>query len=121
MKPLNKCLNTKEKVMSNKSETTNQEQVLVPRTDFFSSDGAYAMHIEVPGVSADAIELDAGERTLTLKASSTELGVRFHRTFRVPRDASMDAVDATLEHGLLRVHVSRQPRAVGKRIEIMST
>ena len=58
------------------------------------------------------------ERTLTLEAEAPGLGVQFRRVFRVPRDASMDAVDATLEHGLLRVRVPRQASESGKRIEV---
>jgi HSP20 family molecular chaperone IbpA len=96
----------------------NTRPQVVPRADFFRSAEAYAMHIEVPGVRADAIELDFGERSLTLEAEAPELGVQFRRVFRVPRDASMDAVDATLNHGLLRLRVPRHASDSGKRIEV---
>ena len=117
MSSMNTCRKKKGTVMTQRSETNTQPQV-VPRADFFRSAEAYAMHIEVPGVSAEAIELDFGERTLTLEAEAPGLGVQFRRVFRVPRDASMDAVDATLEHGLLRVRVPRQTSESGKRIEV---
>lgn len=106
--------------MTQQSESNTRPQV-VPRADFFRSAEAYAMHIEVPGVSAEAIELDFGERTLTLEAKALDLGVEYRRVFRVPRDASMDAVDATLEHGLLRVWVPRHPSKSSKRIEVNAT
>ncbi|MGB1700590.1 MAG: Hsp20/alpha crystallin family protein, partial [Nannocystaceae bacterium] len=70
--------------MSQCSETKNQHEVVVPRTDFFRSEGAYAMHIEVPGVSAEEISLDTTERTLSLTASAAVLERRFQRTYRIP-------------------------------------
>lgn len=72
------------------------------------------MTVALPGVSSDALNVEVEGRVLTLSAQAPTDGEgdgerrpRFRRAFRLPYRIDPDAVEARLEHGLLRVRAQR--------------
>ena len=98
----------------NESETS----VRTPRADFFRGDAGYAIHVDLPGVTTEELELDVRDQRLLITGAPTPLNLRYRRSFRVPRDADMASVEANLAHGVLRVRVPRVASAASTKIPV---
>jgi len=86
---------------------------------------------ELPGVSMDDIELLATGDTLTLKAQRTisrpeksnvirneRISGAFERTVTLPVEIDVEAVEATLEHGVLTVAMPKAQSVLPRRINV---
>lgn len=109
---------------------------LVPAMEISSTDNAYCMSVELPGINPADVKLEAKENTLVLsaekKAEHTEdNGERkYHvqersygtveRTFSLPEDADVEQISANHKDGVLTICIPRkQPEAPRARaIEI---
>jgi HSP20 family protein len=93
---------------------------------------AYVVDIDLPGVSRDDInvefdghellitgELKEKERTGILRRRTRRIG-RFEYRAMLPRDANVDenAVEATLDEGVLTVRIPKNEAAKPRRIEV---
>jgi HSP20 family protein len=92
-----------------------------PRSDASASPERYQISIELPGVSADDIEISAqggaiivsGEKRFENEVegdsyffSEREYGA-FQRSFRLPPDANADAVTADFHNGVLTISIPK--------------
>ncbi|MGL4464035.1 MAG: Hsp20/alpha crystallin family protein [Planctomycetia bacterium] len=117
-------------VQSSHHETNGpQLNVLENKTDFF-------LTVELPGVSADDVELTATEETLTLAcrrdddvddADAQETyrrrerwRGRWRRDVAFPRRVQPDGVSARLDDGVLTVRIPKSADAKPRRIEVSS-
>jgi HSP20 family protein len=95
----------------------------------YETDQAFVLEAEVPGYSADSLEVSVDDRVLTLKgerrgadqeAEAAGRG-RFVRRVRVPDLANTENAEATLKDGVLKVSF---PKSKGKtqarKIDIQS-
>ena len=85
---------------------------------------------DVPGYNQEAIEINLENGVLTIRGERGErTGERyyhrqerrtgsFERSFTLPRTVSAAAVTATVENGVLRVHMPKASDSKGRRIEI---
>lgn len=115
----------------------NLQELFAPRAATFSAladareDGtAYVVDLDLPGVSADAIEIVAEDGVLTIRGtrSARELtdgektlfaeraSGAFARSLRLPKNADLEAISATFVNGVLSVRIAKvapvQPRKV---------
>ena len=120
----------------NNNETAMQN--IVPAVEVSSTDEAYCMTIELPGISPENVKLEAKDNTLVLsgekKAESTEENDQrkyhvqersygsFERTFTLPEDADAAQISASHKDGVLSIRIPRkQPEAPKTRaIEIVA-
>ncbi len=92
----------------------------------------YYVRAELPGIKADALDIQAVGRNLTISGermiASEGENIRYHRREReagkfsrvigLPRDINPEKVDAKLVNGLLKVSIAKADTAKPKQITI---
>ncbi len=92
----------------------------------------FELYVDMPGVSADQVEitLDAGVLTLAGERQPRELADqalyrraergygRFHRSFVLPKTANAEGVEARAKDGVLAITIPKQAAALPRKIEI---
>jgi len=104
-----------------------------PRIDLVEYDDEYVITANVPGFDRDDVEVLVTDHTLSIEAEQTEETMvdessfirreRSHATMKrritLPNDADTEAISASLDNGVLEVHVARaEPLSEGHRIDI---
>jgi HSP20 family protein len=103
-----------------------------PPADLTESDNAYIVHVELPGVRKDQINVQIAGRELMIsgeiKEESSGNGQRIHRSSRrtgqfeyrvaFPGDIKAQEVSAELADGVLTVTVPKLEAAAPSRIEV---
>ena len=103
-----------------------------PALDVHESEDGYTIHVELPGVNADEVELTLEENVLTItgeRAFYDELEAddfrrversfgRFHRAVRLPDRVAGDQVTARYANGLLLIWVPKAEESKPRRIAI---
>lgn len=94
-----------------------------PKMDISETDTEYHIEAETPGLQRGDVEVTVEDDTLILRGrcerQEEEKGRHFHRVERaygsferylsLPSDANVDAIDARLENGVLRVRIQKRP------------
>jgi HSP20 family protein len=114
---------------------TNDAPSWAPRADVVETEDAYVLSMDLPGVTADAVDVQFADGTLRVsgrrEVDSDHKDGRFHRierhygqffrAFRLGTDIDPDRVDATFRDGVLTVSVpkseARKPRQITVRAE----
>ncbi|HEX4661971.1 MAG TPA: Hsp20/alpha crystallin family protein [Streptosporangiaceae bacterium] len=103
-----------------------------PLADVSETDDAYLVHVELPGIRKDQIDVQLQDRQLIVsgKIKETENGRR-HRSSRragrfeyrtyLPGDVKADQVSAKLSDGVLTVTVPKSEAAKPRRIEVQTS
>ena len=107
-----------------------------PDSDASTTDEHYEINIELPGVTAENIDVSVHDQVLTVKGQKTferkEEGRTyyfsersygaFQRSFRLPVDANIDGITADHKDGVLTIRVPKtaKKRAEGSKIKIRS-
>ena len=103
-----------------------------PELDIEETDDSYVLHVELPGVKPEDIEVGLDEDMLTVDGrrdfyeEKEAEGFRrierrfgsFHRAVRLPAKVDADAVRADYDHGMLTVTVPKAAEARPHRIEV---
>jgi len=103
----------------------------LPAVHILELEHAYQIEVDLPGVSRDDTRVAVNDGILTVsgerKATDGE-GTRVHRTertlgkfsrtFRLPENADEAQISARSEHGVLRLTIAKQVKAVPRRIEV---
>lgn len=105
-------------------------RTLRPRVDTYETDEAALLVIEMPGVPKDGLEVVLEDDLLTVRGTlaletppGTTLGRAefepgtYERSFRLGEELDRERIEASLEHGLLRLTIPRQ-RPTRRSIEI---
>ena len=103
-----------------------------PAADVWETPEAYRIDLDIPSVSADAVDVMVEENVLIMSGERTRpertegerdhrlerrYG-RFTRRFRLPEDADPDAVEARVVHGVLEVRIAKREEHKPRRIEV---
>ncbi len=103
-----------------------------PLADVSETDDAYLVHIELPGIRKDQIDVQMQDRQLVVSGEikETENGRR-HRSSRrtgrfeyrtyLPGDVKADQVRAQLSDGVLTITVPKSEAARPRRIEVQAS
>jgi len=105
-----------------------------PAVEISERKDAYLVSAELPGVSADEVEITFGDGLLTIQgerhANRDAAGEMVHRsercygTFRrsitLPSHVQAGKVEATAQDGVLQVLVPKTPEVQAKRIEVQA-
>jgi HSP20 family protein len=101
-----------------------------PPADVEETDDAYLIELDLPGVDKGDIDIEATGRTLVVRGERKEnerLGLlrrqtrtvgRFRYEVMLPEQADGDAIDASLQEGVLRLRVPKQRTQQRRRIEV---
>ena len=110
-------------------------RVWVPALDVAERGDAYVIHVELPGVSPEQVDVSFEQNVLTIRgtkpasfdvASEGEVRVfaaervhgGFERAIRLPEFVDADRIEATFTNGLLTVTVPKAQAAQPRRITI---
>jgi HSP20 family protein len=103
-----------------------------PRIDAFDREKDLVVRVEVPGVSADDIDITVEDRTLTITGKrqfdeTTEDGSyhrreifsgEFKRTLVLPEGLNTDEISAKTDNGLLEVVIPRRPEVLPRKVKV---
>jgi HSP20 family protein len=103
----------------------------VPPADIEETDGAYLVEIDLPGVRAEDVNLELRdnnelritgeyrerERTGIVRRQNRRTG-QFEYVVMLPGEVDPEKIDATLEHGVLTVRLSKSAGGQPRRIQI---
>ena len=106
-----------------------------PAVNIYELENEILLTAEMPGVSADDLDVSVYNGLLTLKASrgddSTEPEERFRRserprghwerTFSLPEKVLDEKMYAELNHGVLRLHLPKAPSTEPRKIPVTET
>jgi HSP20 family protein len=120
----------------------------MPRADVVEADDAYLLALDLPGVNADAVHVHYDDGVLTVSGERSQVGAfaesrllraerglgRFSRQFQIGTAIDPDAIEASLDDGVLtlrvpkaevrkarQIAVSRRAHGGASRIEASST
>lgn len=103
-----------------------------PALDVEESEDDFTLHIELPGVSPDEVDVSLEENVLTVTGERSFYNEkeaegfhrverhfgRFHRAVRLPDRVDPDMVQASYEDGILKIVVPKAPESKPRRIQI---
>jgi HSP20 family protein len=106
-----------------------------PAVDIEETKEGYVLTADVPGLSADQLDINVDDGVLTLKGErKTERkdegdGYRryertfgsFHRSFVLPKGVDPSAVEAQVNNGQLTVRVPKPVQAMPRRVAVKAT
>jgi HSP20 family molecular chaperone IbpA len=114
-------------------ETTEPRYVFTPPIDIFETDEGLVLRADLPGVTAETVELQVQDNKLTLfghvasyipegaKVLHQEYGVGdFLRSFILSDEVDHERISAKFNHGVLEVVLPRAPKPEPRRIQINS-
>lgn len=87
--------------------------------DIARTESGYTLEVPVPGFKPDQIEVTLEEGVLMVKGRNEKRN--FSRTFTLPEDVDEERIDANVEHGMLTLTLTLQPKAQPKRITVKSS
>ena len=103
-----------------------------PALDVEETEDGFVLHVELPGVPTDAVEVSLEENVLTIEGErrfyedreadgfrrvERAFG-RFHRAIRLPDRVNGDQVSATHRDGVLTIDVPKAEEAKPRRITV---
>lgn len=114
------------------SRNENDSASWAPRVDLSESEDAYLVHVDVPGMQKEDLNIDVHEGRLTISgernAEQQDDGHkyvrversygRFYRSFTLPQTVKEDEIEATYENGVLSVRVPKAEETKPRRIEV---
>jgi HSP20 family protein len=128
---------SKERALSKQDETRPESirgrPVIAPPADIYENDDGFMIVADLPGVSADKVDirLDRGELTIHGSWSREELAASvmarefratdFERRFVVPDSIDVDNISAELNGGVLQVMLPKSEAVKPRRIEVRAS
>lgn len=112
-------------------EQTRPGEVYSPATDIFETDESITVLADMPGVKADALQIDLRDNVLTLtgrvapQESNYESELlrefqtgTFYRQFTLSERIDQARIDAKLTDGVLRLELPKVERAKPRQIQV---
>lgn len=114
------------------TEEETETMQWTPRVDLSETDDAYLIHMDVPGINRDDLEINFQDGTLTIRGHRAESHReehgsvvrmersygRFFRSFSLPSSIQADDISASYEDGVLKINVPKAEESKPKRIEL---
>lgn len=104
----------------------------VPAVDIKEEDDRFLIHVDVPGVKTEDIDVTMEDGVLTLSGTRfheqreekdgfrrvERVSGRFLRRFSLPETADAERIEARCKDGVLEVSIGKQEKVKPKRIEV---
>jgi HSP20 family protein len=82
----------------------------------------YELTFDVPGVTADDIEIEANDRNLRIRAARGGPGqafyIRYERVLMLPDDIDPEGMEAEFRNGVLHLSIKKRAQSGSRRIEV---
>lgn len=129
-----KELKVKEKQeLSSPAEQTRPGLVFTPSVDIFENEKEIVVMADMPGVKAEALNIDLRDNTLTLDGDIApyeapdeedvlieyEVG-KYHRQFSLSEVIDQEKIDAQLKDGVLRLTLPKVEKATPRSITVQA-
>jgi HSP20 family protein len=103
-----------------------------PATDAREDGTGFTLHLDVPGLSPESVEVLAEDGVLTVKGARPSTALNdaertlfaertqgaFVRRFRLPKSADLQAIEATYTHGVLTLRIGKVAPAQPRRVPV---
>lgn len=112
------------------TQPTQRRYEFAPAVDIIEHNDAFELRADVPGATADQVDIHVERGVLNLRVSVTpasngrkpllqEYRVGdYVREFRVGEDIDANGIDAQLDHGVLTVRLPKAQAVLPKKIEV---
>lgn len=113
-------------------EHTRPRRVYVPRATIYEVNEEIVIHVDMPGVSSENIDLVLEKNKLKINGIVddyspegyslvySEYGIGdYERTFVVPNDIDREKIQATMKDGVLELHLVRAEAYQARKIDVM--
>lgn len=114
------------------TEGSGSDRPIVPSADLLEDSESYRLHLEMPGLEPDSIEVRFEEDWLVVEAErkrpewakDAEIHIAerrygaLRRGFRLPEGANRDGIKASYRDGVLEVAVPKRPERKPVRIKV---
>jgi len=113
------------------AETTQAEREMALALDVLADDDGYTVHAFVPGLTAEDVELEILNNTVTLRGalkSSAQEGAKyllselpsgnFSRVITLPTDVDANKAEATIKNGVLSLYIPKAEAHRPKTIKV---
>lgn len=91
-------------------------EILGNHLDIQESDAEYSFAVEVPGVKQKDINISLEKDILSVVAKNDKYN--YEKSFRLSEKVDLEKVGASLEDGVLTIHLPKKAQVQPKRIEI---
>lgn len=117
-------------------ERTRSARVYVPHVDIISNEEGIIIKADMPGVDESNVDITLEKNVLTINGfvsampqvpagyelAYSEYGVGdFQRSFTLPDDIDREGIEASLSHGVLRLHLPKAPEAQARKISVKTS
>ncbi len=124
-----------DQVFGNVGARTHGNLMRAPETDVVENEREILVHVEMPGLKRENIEVDVENNVLTIRGEKREERTegqegRYHlaerrygtfaRSFVLPRDVDPDGIQAAFEDGVLTVRIPKSEKARRRKIDVGS-
>ena len=123
------------RVMSGQDEESNDFGNWLPAVDIREEDNRFLVRADVPGVSADDLEVTMEDGYVCInghretKVDTEEEGWRrvervsgrFYRRFSLPDTADAEGIKAQCKDGVLEITIPKQAKSLPRRIEVKTS
>ena len=98
-----------------------------PAADIYETETSYAIAIDLPGISRDAVEIDVDDNRLIVKGTrnveqskhrNERPRGRFVRTFSIPGSVDQGGIGADYKDGVLQVRLPKRQEQKAQKITI---
>ena len=114
-------------------ERTRASRVYVPRVDIYSNEEGVTIEADMPGVDENNVDILLEKDVLTISGFVTpaepegfelnysEYGVGdYRRSFTLIEEIDRDKIEASINNGVLRVHLPKAPEAQARKIAVQA-
>jgi len=112
--------------------TRESELNMAPAVDIYETKDGLTVLADVPGVSKSGLEISVDDRILTIRGTlspsrregviSEEFGMmNYFRQFRLSDEVDQSRIKASLDQGVLTLHLPKAEHAKPRRIEVKAT
>lgn len=116
---------------TNGAERTRASRVYLPKVDIYSMDDGIVIAAEMPGTDEGSIDMTLEKNDLTINGyvsppemegyqlTYSEYGVGdYQRSFTLSDEIDRENIDASINHGVLRIFLPKAPEAQAKKISV---
>ncbi len=104
----------------------------MPTVDIKNKKNEIVVKAELPGMSADEVDIEVNDRVLTISGEKTEKEEkeegdsfyserrfgRFSRSIELPPEADLDSIDAKEKNGVLTLHIKKTKPSNSKKVSV---
>jgi HSP20 family protein len=110
--------------MTEATENITEFAVYAPPADVIENDAGIKVVLDVPGASAELLEVEVEDRVLKVKADTDEIKsgkpVRYQRAFQISDEINATKIKAVVKDGILTIDLPKAESAKVHKVTVKS-